>query len=124
MATIWLRHLRYSLLILCTLISTFYLLFVPRNPVFHLQDNTLVNRVQRSHAIYEKVLAQRQGLIKKFGPNPKDIALCVVVSFFRFRGTEWMCSFPADKPPWPPYTVCKSYISNSHCTPIFKLPPQ
>jgi hypothetical protein len=86
MATVWLRHPRYSLLILVTLISTFYLLFVPRNPSFHLQDNTLVNRVQRSHAIYDKVVAQRQGLLKKFGPNPKDIALYIAVSFF---GSEY-----------------------------------
>ena len=77
MAAAWLRHPRYSLLILVTLISTFYLLFVPRQQTqfFHLQDSSLDARIQRSHTIYDKLLAQRQGLLNKFGPNPKDIAL-------------------------------------------------
>ena len=77
MATVWLRHPRYSLLVFVTLITTFYLLFVPREQqhVFTLQDNSLDTRVQRSHTIYDKLLVQRQGLIKKFGPTPKDIAL-------------------------------------------------
>jgi len=87
MANVWLRHPRYSLFILVTLITTFYLLFVPRessssssSSSFHLQDNTLEDRVRRSHATYDKILTQRQGLLKKFGPTPKDIAL--YVSFF------------------------------------------
>ena len=85
MATIWLRHPRYSLFILVTLITTCYLLFVPHEQptqLFYLQDNSLESRVQRSHAIYDKTLIQREGLIKKWGPNPKDIALYVVP--FRF----------------------------------------
>jgi hypothetical protein len=87
MATVWLRHPRYSLLIFVSLITTFYLLFLPHEhdqPIqpFHVQDNSLETRVQLSHSIYDKLLAQREGLLKKFGPNPKDIALCVAVSLF------------------------------------------
>ena len=85
MATVWLRHPRYSLLILVTLITTFYLLFVPHQPPiqpFHVQDNSLESRVQRSHTIYDKLLIQREGLLKKWGPNPKDIALYVVLVLF------------------------------------------
>ena len=81
MATVWLRHPRYSLLILVTLITTFYLLFVPHQEQihsFHLQDHGLDARVQRSHRVYDKLLLQREGLIKKWGPTPKDIAVYVV----------------------------------------------
>ena len=92
MATVWLRHPRYSLLIFVTLITTLYLLFVPHeHPIqqFQVQDNTLETRVQRSHAIYDKLLVQRQGLLNKFGPNPKDIALYVLVFTFVEIGSEY-----------------------------------
>ena len=86
MATVWLRHPRYSLLILVTLITTFYLLSVPHeqptHQSFHVQDNSLETRVQRSHTIYAKSLVQREGLLKKWGPNPKDIALYAVLFAF------------------------------------------
>ncbi|KAF8815245.1 hypothetical protein BYT27DRAFT_7195546 [Phlegmacium glaucopus] len=98
MANVWLRHPRYSLLLLVTLITTFYLLFVPRVPQFLLQDKDLESRVRRSHTIYDKVLKQREGLIKKFGPHPKDIAL-----------------FPVDKEPWPPYTVWDFFPPAFNC---------
>ena len=116
MATVWLRHPRYSLLILFTLITTFYLLFVPHEhptQTFHVQDNSLGTRVQRSHAIYDKLLVQRERLLKKWGPNPKDIHLYVVLFAYMKAPSEWFCSFPPDKSPWPPYTVCKLYIFNS-----------
>lgn len=115
--TAWIRHPRYSLLILVTLMTTFYLLFIARDrqiTSFHaqLQDNSLENRVQRSHTIYNKMLDQRQGLVKKFGPNPKDIALYVVVSssFVNVSVLTGCPSFPPDKSPWPPYTICKLYF--------------
>ena len=82
MATVWIRHPRYSLLILVTLITTFYLLSVPHErPIqsFHIQDDSLKTRVQRSHTIYDKFLVQREGLLKKWGPT-KDIAMYVVLS--------------------------------------------
>lgn len=99
MATVWLRHPRYSLLIFVTFITTFYLLFLPHGheqPIqsFHVQDNSLETRVQLSHSIYDKILAQREGLLKKFGPNPKDIALYVAVfnfcqDLFRVVGAQF-----------------------------------
>ena len=82
MATVWLRHPRYSLLILVSIIATFYLLFVTHEPptqLFHVQDASLESRVQRAHTIYDKFLVQRQGLLKKWGPNPKDISMYVVL---------------------------------------------
>jgi hypothetical protein len=90
MATVWLRHPRYSLLIFVTLITTFYLLFIPHEQIhsFHVQDNSLDTRVQRSHAIYDKILTQRQDLLKKFGPSLKDIALYVVPSIPIKEGSD------------------------------------
>ena len=87
MATVWVRHPRYSLLILVSLITTFYLLFVPHEePVksfkFLVQDDSLKTRVQRSHTIYDKFLVQREGLLKKWGPEPKDISVYVVLFAF------------------------------------------
>ena len=82
MATVWLRHPRYSLLIFVTLITTFYLLFVSHegpHQSFHVHDDSLEARVLRSHLIYDKLLVQRQGLLKKYGPDPKDIAVYVVL---------------------------------------------
>jgi hypothetical protein len=85
MATVWLRHPRYSFIILFALITTFYLLFVPHEgPIhsFHVQDDSLETRVQRSHTIYDKFLVQREGLLKKWGPEPKDISVYVVLFTF------------------------------------------
>ena len=99
MATVWLRHPRYSLIILVTLITTCYLLFVPHEqptPSFLVQDDSLETRVQRSHTIYDKLLIQREGLLKKWGPNPKDIALYVVLFPFMVAASELLVvQFPA-----------------------------
>ena len=81
MASVWLRHPRYSLLLLVTLITTFYLLFVPHGGPTYVQDS-LETRVRRSHKIYEKFLVQRQGLIEKWGPDPNDISLYTVLFAF------------------------------------------
>jgi hypothetical protein len=40
-----------------------------------MSDNDLSSRVERSTRIYDKLLTNRQGLIKKFGPTPQDIAV-------------------------------------------------
>ena len=98
MATVWLRHPRYSFLILFTLLTTFYLLFVPHHgPIqsFHVQDDSLKTRVERAHTIYDKFLVQRAGLLKKWGPEPKDISVYVFLFYLfyyedRFLDT-WMC---------------------------------
>ncbi|PPQ65698.1 hypothetical protein CVT24_012116 [Panaeolus cyanescens] len=95
MAGIWQRHPRYTAFVTLGLMITLYMLYsntdgpVPASSkVFILQDSTLPSRVQRAHEIYDDMLKQREGLIKKFGPKPKDIEL-----------------FPENKAPWPPYTV-------------------
>ena len=79
MATVWICH---PLLIVVTLITTFCLLFAPHHELiyipFSVHDDSLKSRVQRSHAIYDKFLVQRKGLLKKWGPEPKDIHLYVV----------------------------------------------
>jgi hypothetical protein len=82
MAGLWQRHPRYTMLVVVALITTFYLL-VPASPppAFHLRDSSLQSRLEHSNAIYSKVLTDRKGLIKKFGPQPKDIELLVIKYF-------------------------------------------
>ena len=78
MAGIWTRHPRYAVLVTVALVTALYML-LPMSPsspgMYTLKDSTLPSRVQRSIMIYDKLLKARQGLIKKFGPSPKDIAL-------------------------------------------------
>jgi len=116
MPGVWQRHPRFTLLILVILATTLYLL-VPLNhestvqPLFNMIDNDLPNRMERAHYIYSKVLENRKKLIDRFGPTPKDIPVWVADHFLEgmvcwfdiFRD-----SFPEDKAPWPPYTVCAS----------------
>lgn len=40
-----------------------------------IKDQGLPSRVGRSHRIYDRLLEERQKLIKKFGPTPKDVAV-------------------------------------------------
>ena len=88
MATVWLRHPRYSFLILVTLLTTFYLLFVHHDRPTPAVQDSLEARVQRSHTMYNKFLVQRQGLIKKWGPDPNTIALYVVLFAFMKAASE------------------------------------
>ena len=95
MGTVWIRHPRYSLFILVSLITTCYLLFVhealhclhvtskgPNQP-FHMHDDSLESRVQRAHTIYNKFLVQRKGFLDKWGPTSKEI-VPYAASFFFF----------------------------------------
>lgn len=89
MPGVWQRHPRYSLLVCVVLVTTLYLLVPIQHeslapPLFTLTDNDLSNRVERAHKIYDKVLDARKGLIKKFGPATKDIALYVSATTYPF----------------------------------------
>ncbi|KIJ98366.1 hypothetical protein K443DRAFT_104106 [Laccaria amethystina LaAM-08-1] len=98
------RHPRYAVLVGFVLVATFYFLipYAPEHrPDVHfmsMSDNDLSSRVERSTRIYDKLLTNRQGLIKKFGPTPQDIAV-----------------FPPDKAPWPPYTVWDFFPAAFNC---------
>ncbi|KAJ8079363.1 hypothetical protein PM082_021867 [Marasmius tenuissimus] len=61
-------------------------------------DPTLRSRLAQSDAIYDRVLEDRKGLIKKFGPTPADIAM-----------------FPPDKEPWPAYTFWDFFPAAYNC---------
>ncbi|KAL1751972.1 methyltransferase domain-containing protein [Schizophyllum commune] len=106
MAAIWSRHPRYALLLFGVLATTLYLLapppFPPPPPPFprvpHIVDTSLSERIARADAIYDKVLKDRAGLIKKFGPNPSQVAM-----------------FPPDKAPWPAYTVWDFFPAAYNC---------
>ena len=75
------RHTRFTLLVLVTILVVFLLLFSgpPATRSWRLSDADLPGRLERSHVIYEKLLKNRQELIKKFGPHPKDVVKCVNV---------------------------------------------
>ncbi|KAF7297127.1 hypothetical protein MIND_00945600 [Mycena indigotica] len=102
---LWTQHPRYSTFILFCVVGTLYLLGVhhpgairPRIALRKLHAHDLPTRLERSKRIYNKLLVERQGLIKKFGPNPQDIVL-----------------FPPNVAPWPPYTVWDFFPAAFNC---------
>jgi len=112
MAPVFKRHPRYALLLSLLLAGVLYTLYssgsfnyksstlnlTPLRLEVKEYDTTLPSRVARADAIYDKALKDRHGLIKKFGPTPKDVAL-----------------FPPDKRPWPPYTVWDFFPPSYNC---------
>jgi len=79
MPSIWQRHPRYVLLVFFVLLCTLYLFYPLQQsafkPIYIFEENTLSNRLARADRIYEKALSSRDGMVKKFGPTPKDITL-------------------------------------------------
>lgn len=77
------RHPRYAILVAVAILTTIYLLMpyqtvsVPSKIVTKGAD--LEGRIEQSKEIYDRLLQNRKGLIKKFGPNPADIALYVLL---------------------------------------------
>ncbi|KAF8890931.1 methyltransferase domain-containing protein [Infundibulicybe gibba] len=104
MPGVWQRHPRYSIFVFVVLATTFYLLNpyqqdIPQfRPSIELHDKSLPGRLSRADKTYAKLLRDRQALIKKFGPTPKDVAL-----------------FPPDVEPWPPYTVWDFFPPAYNC---------
>ena len=80
----WQRHPRYTLSVFLILATTFYFLnqyetsqpLLASTPSFtgH-NDHDLPSRMERAERIYNKVLHDRQGLIRKFGPTPSEVAM-------------------------------------------------
>jgi hypothetical protein len=81
MPAVWQRHPRYSLTILITLLTTFYLLSPyqqpppPRLSYRPPVDNGLPARLERAERKYEKMVSDRQAMIKKFGPTQYDVVM-------------------------------------------------
>ncbi|KAJ4471589.1 hypothetical protein J3R30DRAFT_3836542 [Lentinula aciculospora] len=80
MASVWKRHPRYSILLVVLLLATCFVLVPsgPHEPPFkHMSfDDTTPDIKQRfalSEAFYEKALADRAALLKRFGPRPEDV---------------------------------------------------
>ena len=77
-------QLHHTLALVAILLTTLYLLFrvrpqPPPSESYTMLDNSLASRIQRGHHIYDKRISQRPKLIKKFGPEPKNISLYVVL---------------------------------------------
>lgn len=73
------QHPRYSILLGLILLGTLWTLLPdtqepPSIEIFHVADNVR-GRVERANRIYDRFLEDRAGLIKKFGPEPKDIMM-------------------------------------------------
>lgn len=84
----WHRHPRYALGAFLVLVTIFYFLnpfdssqtlLVQPPPSINYGDHDLPARLERSERIYTKVLNARQGLIRKFGPTPIDVAMYVAL---------------------------------------------
>ncbi|KAL0577412.1 hypothetical protein V5O48_004577 [Marasmius crinis-equi] len=107
MPGVWSRHPKYVVFVFVVLATTFYLLN-PLTPGHNLHtdassfgfpyDPSLPGRLALADNIYEKMLVDRQGLIKKFGPTPADVSM-----------------FPPDKDPWPAYTVWDFFPAAYNC---------
>ncbi|KAF7346210.1 hypothetical protein MSAN_01847900 [Mycena sanguinolenta] len=69
----WTRSPRYLVFVLAAVVTLLYLFgsfsAPPLQRITHIEDPDLPNRLAHSGRIYQKVLADRQGLIKKMGPN-------------------------------------------------------
>ncbi|KAH7911460.1 methyltransferase domain-containing protein [Hygrophoropsis aurantiaca] len=104
MPSIWQRHPRYVIFVALVLFATFYLLnpYQPSIPLdsyaAYIRDNDLPAKILRAERVYNKVIADRKELIRKFGPTPHDVVM-----------------FPPDKDPWPAYTVWSFFPPSFHC---------
>lgn len=95
MPSLYSRHPRYILLAAFLLLSTFLLLASQRVPPgagryydelsvgYGDDEDTLKSRLASSETIYQRMLTARAGLVKKFGPSPEQVAMCVL-SFTSF----------------------------------------
>lgn len=99
------QHPKYILFVAVTLLLTCYYLIKPldtfsstRLAVDFPYTLDLAGRLARADAIYAKLLEDRKGLIKKFGPTPDDVAL-----------------FPPNERPWPAYTVWDYFPASYNC---------
>jgi len=100
------HHPRYTIFVVLALCGVFYLLSPEGGPPHYgylssqwkEYDHDLPGRMDRAHHIYDRLLKDRQGLIKKHGPQPKDVI-----------------NFPPDKAPWPPYTIWDYFPAAFNC---------
>ncbi|OAX37470.1 hypothetical protein K503DRAFT_866852 [Rhizopogon vinicolor AM-OR11-026] len=104
MPAVWQRHPRYFLLVALVLTATFFLLGPYQSPpstdsyAAYIRDSTLPARIERAEGVYQKTITDRKGLIQKYGPTSRDIAM-----------------FPSDKDPWPAYTVWSFFPPSFNC---------
>jgi len=74
--SLFVRHTRFTLLTVLIILAVLFLLLFSEPSAtrsWRLSDAGLSAKLERSHKIYENLLKDRQELIKKFGPHPKDI---------------------------------------------------
>lgn len=113
------RNSRYLVVIVIFLVLTFFYFHqhdLPPSESFspplsgRPSHSDLPGRIANSERKYQKVLEQRQGLIRKHGPSPSQVVMYVLSSLFLMPHMSLMRAtrFPPDQDPWPAYTACES----------------
>lgn len=102
------RHPRFTLAVGFLILCTFLLLAsndaIPSRPNSFTYSNPsalapgLKERLEHSEAVYQDILAQRKGLIEKYGPTPDRIEM-----------------FPPAIAPWPAYTAWDYFPAAFNC---------
>lgn len=95
------------------ILATIYLLNHYQSPrradlyEISIRDSGLPARLAQAERVYSKVVGERKEMIRKFGPNARDIAMYVNPYYPPSRSQCVASRFPEDKHPWPAYTVCE-----------------
>ena len=95
--------------------TTIYLLNRYQSPLppdlyeISIGDSGLPARLEQAERAYSKVVGDRNEMIRRFGPTPRDISMCARFRLLQSQSKRISSRFPEDKHPWPPYTVCECY---------------
>lgn len=84
----WQRHPRYFLFMALIVMATIYFLIPSQSPIQSnsfaalVRDTGLPARLERAEQVYQKVISDRKDMIRKYGPTPRHIHMCVCPSGF------------------------------------------
>jgi len=102
---VFLRNPRYTICLVLILVPALYLILPlrldPSITTLRFSNNELTDvsfRMAQSEAIYQKIIGERDGLIKRYGPHSSDLE-----------------NFPPNKSPWPAYTVWDFFPAAFNC---------
>ena len=74
MVSVVTRHPRYSILLGCILLGTFFLLSTPSISSDTLLPNKSLRRILREEDIrYEQTLRDREEMVRKYGPTDSEV---------------------------------------------------
>jgi len=88
MPSSWQRHPRYFLFMALIVMATIYFLIPSQSPIQSssfgalIRDTGLPARLERAEQVYQNVILDRKDMIRKYGPTPRHIHMCVCPSGF------------------------------------------